>query len=148
MHNSTFTYRIPDAARNYYNYSLPQRVESITDGLCRESSLCETRGADDVPNLRFGVTASRKDHTYIRRSRYNRIQASPRTRSTLLRDVAMERWASTTEIRKADRVRATCSNDRTRCAGWTACEAGSGALRRASGPPVPGEGPGRRRIPS
>src|ERR1700722_3522203 len=125
MHNSTFTYRIPDAARNYYNYSLPQRVESITDGLCRvrpprESSLCETRGADDVPNLRFGVTASRKDHTYIRRSRYNRIQASPRTRSTLLRDVATDRWASTTEIRKADRSRASESPCRARAGARTA----------------------------
>jgi hypothetical protein len=49
---------------------------------------------------------------------------------------------STTKIRKADRVRAIRSNDRTRCADWTASEAGSEALRRVSGPPVPGEGEG------
>ena len=43
------------------------------------------------------------------------------------------------EVREADRVRAIRSNDRIRCAGWTASGAGSEALRRASGPPVPGE---------
>ena len=40
-------------------------------------------------------------------------------------------WTPPT-VREADWVRAIRSNDRTRCAGWTASEAGSEALRRAS----------------
>ena len=51
--------------------SIPERGGSIARVLCRESPLHETRDADDVPNLRFGVAVSRKDHTYIWRSRYN-----------------------------------------------------------------------------
>jgi hypothetical protein len=37
----------PNEARNNYIKSLPQRNESITDGLCRESSLREGRDAEN-----------------------------------------------------------------------------------------------------